>query len=185
VPASGEGVAPIDPTSLDSGVASTAGSPSPAEIMFGQAPGALVRAQFCADVACKRLVVDWDWRGRSRLVDQPWERTNESGEVLNPGATGISGKPVRIRFVEPGSGAKYLLDPSRPSSTQRIPLRIVGAAGPVSFTVDGAVQQSASWPMVPGSHKACAFVGVTKLCNEFTVIDDRSPTPALSPPVDE
>jgi penicillin-binding protein 1C len=183
--ATAQGEALSDVTAADSGVDEITASPSPAELMFGQAPESLVRAQFCVDVACQRLVADWDWRGRSRRVDRPLDQPNASGEVLSTSSDGIAGKSVRIRFVEPGSRAKYLLDSSRPSSTQRIPLRVVGVAGPVSFTVDGVVQQSASWSMVPGSHKACASFGTTKLCNEFTVIDDQTSASTVPPPTDE
>ena len=157
--------------------------PSPAELMFGVAPAALVRAQFCADLQCSRLVADWDWRGRARRVDQPMTNTGtspsastgesgdsgEPGEVEQLGEVAVAGKPVRIRLVEPGSGAKYLMDPTRPAGAQRIPLRVVGATGVVSFTVNGVAQQRASWPMAPGSHRACARIGSTQLCNEFTV----------------
>jgi penicillin-binding protein 1C len=150
-----------------------ADSPSPAELMFGAAPAALIRAQFCADTTCSRLVTDWDWRGRARQVDKV---LSNSGDV--------AGKSVRIRFVEPGNGAKYLVDSSRPTNAQRVPLRVVGAAEPVTFSVDGVVQNTASWAMAPGSHRACATVGSKQFCNEFTVIDEQVSSDD-SVPVDE
>lgn len=157
--------------------------PSPAELMFGPAPAALVRAQFCADLDCKRLVADWDWRGRARRVDQPFSEPTDPGQ--SSGVPAVAGKSVRMRLVEPGNGAKYLLDPSRPLGTQRIPLRVVGAAVPPTFSVDGVVQRNSSWAMVPGSHEACTSIGATKLCNTFTVIDDRGANPEAAPIPDE
>jgi penicillin-binding protein 1C len=145
-------------------------SPSPAELMFGVAPAALARAQFCTDTACNRLVRDWDWRGRARQVDKV---LSHSGDV--------AGKSVRIRFVEPGHGAKYLVDSSRPTNAQRVPLRVVGAAEPVTFSVDGVAQNTASWAMAPGSHRACATIGSMQICNEFTVIDESVTTLDLAP----
>ncbi len=148
-------------------------SPSPAELMLGVAPAALVRAQFCADIGCGRLVADWDWRGRVRRINQIPKNADASNTVTGSGVDGVAGTSVRLRFVEPGSGAKYLLDPTRPLSAQRIPLRVAGATVVVSVTVDGVAQQSASWPMVAGSHRACATIGPTQLCNDFTVIDEN------------
>ncbi len=156
----------------DSDAAGNAESPSPAELLFGSAPSALSREQFCADIACSLLVTDWDWRGRARRVDLLLSKPDASVGDQDLGAAGVAGKSVRIRFVEPGSGAKYLVDPTRPRGSQRIPLRVVGSSVPVSFTVDGVVQESASWPMELGLHRACATVGVTQLCNEFSVIDE-------------
>ena len=160
-------------------------TPSSAELMFGVAPTALVRAQFCADIQCSKLVSDWDWRGRARRVDQPLATPDGASEVGEVGSSGIAGKSVRIRLVEPGSGARYLLDPTRPIGAQRIPLKVVGTSLVVRFTVDGVVQQRASWPMVPGSHQACATIGATVLCNEFTVIDEQQDSPKTSVPPDE
>lgn len=148
-------------------------SPSPAELMLGIAPAALVRAQFCADIECGRLVADWDWRGRVRRIDQSSKNADASKTVTGSQVDGVAGTSVRLRFVEPGSGAKYLLDPTRPLSAQRIPLRVAGATVEVSFTVDGVAQKSASWPMVAGSHRACATIGSLQLCNYFTVIDEN------------
>ncbi len=139
-------------------------SPTPAEFMFGAAPPALVRAQFCSDTSCSRLVSDWDWRGRVRRVDQ----TSNSPD-------GIAGKSVRIRFVEPSNGGKYLVDPARPLSTQRVPLRVVGTSEMIRFSVDGMAQNTASWAMVDGSHRACANIGATQICNEFTVVNEQRP----------
>jgi penicillin-binding protein 1C len=148
-------------------------SPSPAEKMFGPAPATLVKAQFCTDTACSRMVPDWDWRGRARRTDQ-----------ISSNSDNVAGKSVRIRFVEPGSGARYLVDASRPMNAQRVPLRVVGAAEPVAFSVDGLVQKSASWAMAKGAHRACANIGVTQICNEFVVVDEEFPA-IDSVPTDE
>jgi penicillin-binding protein 1C len=148
----------------DSSLGGRKDSPSPAEEMFGVAPSALVRAQFCADTACNRLASDWDWRGRASRIDP-----------ISRSARAEAGKSVRIRFVEPSNGAKYLIDASRPMNAQRVPLRVVGTAEPVTFSVDGLVQKSVSWAMAKGAHRACANIGVTQICNEFVVVDEEFP----------
>ena len=171
-----------DPGSQAAGATVISESASPAELMFGAAPAALVRAQFCDDLQCSRLVADWDWRGRARRIDFTIPNSDTSAGTPDSTSFGVAEKSVRMRLVEPGNGAKYLLDPSRPLGAQRIPLRVVGNAAPVTFTVDGVAQRGASWPMTPGSHRACATVGSTHLCNNYTVVGEQaSPsTPIIS-----
>jgi penicillin-binding protein 1C len=74
---------------------------------------------------------------------------------------------VAIRY--PHDGARFVIDPDRPVSSQAIPLKVdVARAGAVALYVDGRLAGRAPagepvyWPLAPGEHAIVAEAGTER-----------------------
>lgn len=70
------------------------------------------------------------------------------------------------RIVEPLDGARYILEPHRPASLQRPPLRALPDHAEIKWSING--QAPEKWIPTPGSHEVTAFTG--GLSDSVTVV---------------
>ena len=74
-------------------------------------------------------------------------------------ARGAARGPATFAITSPPDGATYLIDPTLRREFQTLPLRAVGAASALSWTVSGRAVGTADagatieWPLAPGRHQ--------------------------------
>ncbi len=94
-------------------------------------------------------------------------RTTSSASA-SPSSSPSSGG--RLRMIEPVNGGEYLIDETRPRSTQRLPLRASGGHGSYGFVVDDIPETSGAWLLQAGKHMACVRDSAGgNVCHSFTV----------------
>ena len=75
---------------------------------------------------------------------------------------GAARAATAFAITSPPDGATYLIDPTLRREFQTLPLRAVGAASPLTWTVSGRALGTAEaggtleWPLAPGTHRVVA-----------------------------
>jgi penicillin-binding protein 1C len=113
-------------------------------------------------------ICDWHRRmgGRQQIVWPPevagWarihhgpQRAKYSFEPTEAGGPSTSSTILQIAY--PPQGAHFLLDPERPATQQRPPLKALPAGAPVRWTIDGV--PAATWIPAAGRHLVRAELG--------------------------
>jgi hypothetical protein len=64
-------------------------------------------------------------------------------------------REARLEILYPFDGARFVLDPERPTSLQTLDIRVSPFPAPVDVRVDGALVNT-SWPLATGTHTIIA-----------------------------
>jgi penicillin-binding protein 1C len=100
-----------------------------------------------------------DWAARRGLLHEH----APAPDAQRAGLRRVEARPAApvarpFEITSPADGATYLIDPTLRPEFQTLPLRIVGATGRVSWTIDGvevgsgSVDRRVSWPLERGKH---------------------------------
>jgi penicillin-binding protein 1C len=69
------------------------------------------------------------------------------------GARSAAAPPATLAIASPLAGATFLIDPTLRPEFQAVPLRALGGAGALEWSVDGAPVSADRWPLARGQHQ--------------------------------
>ncbi len=116
----------------------------------------------CArDLTTDRVFERWvaPYDGWAARMGRPTAPDESSPSCPAPAAGGPFAASVP-RVTYPFDGARFVVDPERPTALQMLEVRVDPFDGPVEVSVDGApLGPARRWPLVPGSHTIVAASG--------------------------
>ena len=120
----------------------------------------------CArDVTEERVFERWSapyeqWAARMDRPLLPQASSPECPLDDADAAPSVAHDPRAPRIAYPFDGARFVIDPERPSALQLLDVRVAAFDGPVEVRVDGALLPKArGWPLAPGTHTIVAQSG--------------------------